>query len=309
MKELVMLCALPAAGKSTLVKEYTDRGFEKLSKDDVGSLKFDEKIETKMKLDREKIILDNTYVTKDSRKKAIELAKQYGYKVTCLHLKTSLEDAQINAVKRMIQRHGKLFMKDADYSHAKDPNMFPMAAMYKARKQFEAPTTVEGFDEVKAIPFKRSLDGYTNKALIVDYDQTLRETKSGDGYPIHPDDITILPGRAEKLKEYRDKGYILLGVSNQSGVAKGVFTYEQAEACFKKTNELLGIDIDFRFCPHKVPPITCYCRKPGVGFGVEFIEKYKLNAAETIMVGDMGSDESFAKRCGFKFIHADKFFK
>lgn len=258
---------------------------------------------------KEQIIMDSTYMTKEVRKHVLDIAKANGYKTTCVYLSTSIEDSQFNAVSRMVNRHGKLFQTQDDYTKSKDPNMFPVAALYKANKTIEKPLASEGFDEIKVVPFKRVPNGYTNKAIIFDYDGTLRQTKSGETpYPIDPDDIEILPGRTEKINELKKQGYIILGVSNQSGVAKGVFTYEMADKCFKKTNELLGIDIDYRFCSHKVPPITCYCRKPGVGFGVEFIEKYKLDPAQCIMVGDLKSDETFAKRCGFKYVHADNFF-
>ena len=42
--------------------------------------------------------------------------------------------------------------------------------------------------------------------------------------------------------------------------------------------------------------------------GVEYIEKYKLDASQCIMVGDMKVDNTFANRCGFPFVHADEFF-
>jgi hypothetical protein len=45
------------------------------------------------------------------------------------------------------------------------------------------------------------------------------------------------------------------------------------------------------------------------GFGVEFVENYKLNPDLTIVVGDQTSDKTFARRCGFRFIQADEFFK
>ena len=314
MKEIVLTCGLPAAGKSTIVNDYLKQGYEKLSRDEIGGgLEKDGKVNTKLKdwvrMGKEKIIMDSTYMNKDVRQHVIDIAKKNGYKTTCVYLATTIEDSQFNAVSRMVTRHGKLFTTADDYTKAKDPNMFPVAALYKANKVIEKPTMSEGFDEVKHIPFKRKSNGYTNKAILFDYDGTLRKTKSGDIYPTDPSDIEILPGRKEKIKELKSQGYIILGVSNQSGVAKGKLTYEMAEKCFQKTNELLDFDIDVRFCSHKVPPITCYCRKPGVGFGVEFIEKYKLDPSQCIMVGDMKSDETFAKRCGFKFMHVDKFFK
>ena len=310
MKEITLTVGLPAAGKSTIVKEYTDKGFAKLSRDEVGGglEALNDKLKDWIRMGKTQIIMDNTYVTKDSRKGVLEIAKKNGYKVTCLYVATPIEEAQYNAVSRMINRHGKLFQA-ADFKVSTDPNMFPVAALYKANKSLEKPTTAEGFDELKSIPFKRKHNGYTNKAIIFDYDGTLRVTKSGNIFPTDPDDIVALPGRTEKINQLKKEGYIILGVSNQSGVAKGQLTYEMAEKCFNKTNELLNVDIDYRFCSHSVPPIVCYCRKPGVGYGVEFIEKYKLDPSQCIMVGDMKTDETFAKRCGFKFIHADNFFK
>ena len=314
MKEIILMSALPAGGKSTIVNDYVGQGFSKLSRDEIGgSLDADGLVNTKLKdwirMGKDKIIMDGTYMTKDVRKHVIDIGKANGFKVICLYLATSIENSQVNAVTRMISRHGKLFTSQDEYVKSKDPNMFPVAVLYSANKKFEKPTMSEGFDDIKVIPFKRKNSGYTNKAVLFDYDGTLRKTKSGGIYPTDPSDIEILPGRTQKLNELKRQGYIILGVSNQSGVAKGNLTYEMADRCFKKTNELLDFDIDYRFCSHKVPPITCYCRKPGVGFGVEFIEKYKLDPSQCIMVGDMKTDETFAKRCGFKYVHADQFFK
>lgn len=44
------------------------------------------------------------------------------------------------------------------------------------------------------------------------------------------------------------------------------------------------------------------------GLGVELIEDYKLDPKQCIMVGDFNSDKTFAKRCGFKFVHSTQFF-
>ncbi len=68
------------------------------------------------------------------------------------------------------------------------------------------------------------------------------------------------------------------------------------------TNEMLGMDIDYLFCPHQAYPQVCYCRNPMPGMGVQFIEKYKLNPSQCIMVGDMKTDQTFAERCGFQKI-------
>ena len=255
-----------------------------------------------------KFLMDNTYATIESRKSIIALAKELKAKIECIWLTTSFEDAQFNACTRMVRKHGRALTPE-EMKKTKDPNDFPPVALFAYKKNFEKPTTEEGFDKVTKLPFERVKDPlYCNKALILDYDDTLRKTSDGAKYPTTPEQVVILPGRKEKLVEYSKKGYLLLGVSNQSGVAKGVFTEQAARDCFERTNELLDIEIDYLFCPHNVPPVNCYCRKPGPMNGVLHIERYKLDASQCIFVGDATTDATFATRCGFKYFHPDEFF-
>ena len=141
----------------------------------------------------------------------------------------------------------------------------------------------------------------------MDYDGTLRVSVGKEEWPEEVADVKALPGRTQILQSYLDKGYRLLGVSNQSAIAKGLDTQKVID-CFKRTNELLGLDIEYMFCPHRIPPVSCYCRKPHVGFGAYFIAKYKLDPRQCVMVGDQTTDETFAKRCGFQYQDATKFF-
>jgi HAD superfamily hydrolase (TIGR01662 family) len=311
MKEILLIAGLPAAGKSTLVKEFVAKGYFRINRDETkGSTDAQVlEVEKAFKNGITKVVLDNTYHTVESRDSIIKYARKNKVTIGCLFMGTTMEEAQFNVTSRMVKKHGKLLdLKECQAT--KDPGMFPPAALYAAKKNLIRPTISEGFNYVKVAPFIRMADKtYNKKGLLLDFDGTLRTTKSGAKYPTSPDDILILPGRREKLLEMQKQGYILLGVSNQSGVAKGDLTVEMAEACFKKTMDLLGIKFPVKFCGHSVPPIICYCRKPAPGMGVEFIEEYKLNPSECIMVGDMTSDATFAKRCGFQFVDADVFFK
>jgi len=311
MGEIVLILGYNAAGKSTLVEEFTKKGYHRVNRDELGG-KLDSlpQIVTDLyKKGTEKFVLDNTYVNIESRKSIIECGNKLGIPVGCVWLETSFEDAQFNACQRMIRKAGRL-LDPEDFKTTKDPNLFPPVALFAYKKNFQKPTLTEGFSDITKVPFVRKKDPkYKNKALILDYDDTLRETDNELGYPTKPSEVKILPGRKEKLAEYVKKGYRLLGASNQSGIAKKKLTSQQAVDCFEETNRQLGHDIEYFFCPHSIPPVVCYCRKPHPGMGVHWIEKYKLDAPQCIFVGDQTTDETFAARCGFQYIDQKDFFK
>lgn len=76
-----------------------------------------------------------------------------------------------------------------------------------------------------------------------------------------------------------------------------------------ETHPQLGLVIEHLCCPHRVPPISCYCRKPQPGMALSFIEKYDLKPSACIMVGDLGTDKTFAERLGLRFVPASEFFR
>lgn len=213
----------------------------------------------------------------------------------------------MNACLRMIKTVGYLPMPE-HIKELKNPNIFPPAAQYAYRKQFQPPTTAEGFDSVEEVPFKRVWGPeYKNKAVIFDYDGTLRESTGPKAWPENVSHVKVLPYRGPALKAWEAKGYRLLGASNQSAVAKGL-DINMVKRCFEETNHQLGVDIEYMFCPHRVPPITCFCRKPSCGIGAMFIELYKLDPSQCIMVGNEKTDETFANRCGFQYQDQSVFF-
>jgi len=308
MPKVVIVMGFNASGKSTLVKEFTDAGYFRINRDEMGGTLDGQAEHARAALSAgNNVVLDNTYPTAESRKSIIAAAKSFKATIACVWLATSFEDAQLNACLRMVAKHGKLIQPE-EFKTLKDPNTFPPAALFNYRKIFEKPTVAEGFDSVDKRAFVRKWPAdYTNKALFLDYDGTLRVSVGKQEWPEETSDVKVLPGRKEVLQDYIKKGYRLIGVSNQSAIAKGLDP-QKVHDCFKKTNELLGIEIEYMFCPHNIPPVVCYCRKPHPGMGALFISKYKLNPAECIMVGDQTTDETFAERCGFQYQDAAKFF-
>jgi len=323
MKEIVIICGIQGAGKSSHVKSYTDKGYVRLNRDEMGCNleKLNEKLISQINSGKEKFVLDNTYGTKESRKCVIDIAKKYGFKVLCIWVTTKIEDAQYNAAYRILKRYvldpaKPLFpLNDILGPNGskldKDPCNIPSIALYAYKKAFQEPTMDEGFSDIIEIDFVRKPlpSGYDNRAVILDYDGTLRKTKSGGKYPLKPEDIEILPNTKKILQKYVYEGYFLLGVSNQSGIEKGDLSETQAKACFNQTNMLIGFDIAYVYCPHHSFPIRCYCRKPLSGLGVYLVEKYKLNPNKCFYVGDSTSDKTFSNRCGFIYQNANEFFE
>lgn len=312
MKEIVIIIGYNAAGKTTLTKSYLDKGYVRVNRDTMGGSLADviEEADKQLRGGAERLVMDNTYPTVEQRAGVVKLGKKHNIPVRCVWLNTSFEDAQLNACMRMMQRIGKI-ADSTELKKLNDPNLFPPVAIFNYKKVFEKPTNAEGFSIIDKIEFKREFpkDWKNAKALIVDFDDTLRRSTGPEPYPTKPEHVELLPGRAEILQKYKDDGYLLFGASNQSGVAKKKLTHDDAVACFEATIEKLGVKFDeYMFCPHNIPPVSCFCRKPHPGIGAYFISKYQLDPSQCIMVGDQTSDKTFASRCGFRYFDQDEFF-
>lgn len=305
--EVNLIVGPPASGKTTIAKEEFGT-FPRLNRDEMGGTMAGMLPKLGILLSNcSGAVLDNLFTTAADRKPFIKLAKEYGATVNCTQINLSIEDCTINACIRMMKNYGKILTPD-EIKKSKNPNDIPPSVLFKYRKNFEKPSLSEGFDSIDIVSgYKHEFTG-TNKALILDYDGTLRGYTVGK-YPRSIDQIKILPGRKEKLAEYKANGYLLLGISNQSGIAKGEVTEAEARECFEYTNAQLGAEIKYEYCPHRIPPLTCFCRKPGIAIGVYFLTKYNLDPSACLMVGDMKSDRTFAERLGIKFVDTKEFFK
>ena len=239
-----------------------------------------------------RIVLDNTYASRKTRREVIQAARTHGFPVRCLWVSTSIEDAQTNAVWRIVNRYGGL-PSDDDITRLRraDATLFLPTAQFKYRRELEPPNESEGFSTIEVVPFVRRQDfDFVNRAVIVSCD--------------HVDDLVRL---APHLREFQDAGYKLLGISWQPQIADGKQTEEIVKAMFARECARLGLDVDIECCPHAAGPPRCWCRKPLPGLGVVFINRYQLDPAQCLYVGAGPHDSGFARRLGFTFREAADF--
>lgn len=158
-------------------------------------------------------------------------------------------------------------------------------------------------------------------ALCLDLDGTVRYSKSGE-FIEGPKDIALFEGVEEKVWQYRGEGYLIIGISNQAGVAYGFKSFLQVEAELEATLALFARN-PFHIvkqCYHhpqgKVEPYNhrSLLRKPDIGMlAIAEVDAYKAGVVvdwdNSLFVGDRPEDEECAKRAGIRFIWADEFFE
>ncbi len=139
-------------------------------------------------------------------------------------------------------------------------------------------------------------------AVFLDRDGTLIEDV---GYPRDPQLVRILPGVEEALHRLTAAGLMLVVVSNQSGIGRGIVTPEEAKAVHERFEvALAGAGVrfaDVRYCPHG-PDDGCRCRKPMPGMLRDAAGSLGISLPDSFMVGDKESDVEAGRRAGCRTV-------
>ncbi|MEH0844980.1 HAD-IIIA family hydrolase [Micromonospora sp. CPCC 205711] len=131
-------------------------------------------------------------------------------------------------------------------------------------------------------------------AVLLDRDGTLIEDVPYNG---DPEKVRPMPGAREALDRLRAAGLRLGVVTNQSGLAKGLFTAAQMRAVHARVEELLGPFDTWQICPHDDGD-GCACRKPAPGLVHRAAAALGTTPARCVMVGDIGRDVTAALAAG-----------
>lgn len=122
-------------------------------------------------------------------------------------------------------------------------------------------------------------------------------------YLADPAGVSLVPGAAQALTELRRAGFALVLVTNQSGIALGLYTLDDYHAVAARLDEVLaaeGVVFDaVHYCPHH-PDFTgpCTCRKPGTGMHRDAAAKLGIDLTRSFYVGDKATDVAPAHELG-----------
>jgi D-glycero-D-manno-heptose 1,7-bisphosphate phosphatase len=130
--------------------------------------------------------------------------------------------------------------------------------------------------------------------VLCDRDGTLIADVPFNGDPAL---VTALPTVAAGLDRLRSAGVMVGIVSNQSGVARGLVTPGQVDACNARVAELLGPFDLVLWCPHG-PDDHCDCRKPAPGLVLRAADRLGVPVGRCAVVGDIGADMGAAEAAG-----------
>lgn len=139
------------------------------------------------------------------------------------------------------------------------------------------------------------------RAVFLDRDGTIIEES---GYLSDPDGVTLLPGAADAIRRLAGAGFMIVVVTNQSGIARGYYGEQELDKVHNRLDAVLaekGAKVDaYYHCPHH-PDFgggQCGCRKPATGMALLAASEHGIDLASSYFVGDKSSDVGLGINAG-----------
>ena len=143
------------------------------------------------------------------------------------------------------------------------------------------------------------------RCVFIDRDDTIAKDVP---YCDSPEKFVLFPGIPEQIRRLNEAGFLVIMITNQSGIGRGYFSEETLRAIHDKMNreiEAAGGHIDaIYYCPHR-PDENCPCRKPKTLMGERAVRDYDIDVGKSFMVGDSDADMGFGQGLGCCTIKID----
>lgn len=143
-------------------------------------------------------------------------------------------------------------------------------------------------------PKKIKCNDEVKKAIFLDKDGTLHVDRN---MTHRLRDLELLPGAKDLVKRYHDAGYLVIIVTNQSAIGKGVYSIKTMHRFIWLLRKKLKYVDAVYYCPHRAG-VACECRKPGTGMFRRAVSDFNIDLSQSLMVGDRLSDVEAGKHAG-----------
>jgi aryl-alcohol dehydrogenase-like predicted oxidoreductase len=280
--EVVLVMGIPGAGKTRVAEDYVGRGYLRLNRDErQGSLR-----ELARSLDEsfadgaERVVLDNTYLSRASRSQVLEIAGRHGARTHCVWLDTPLAQAQVNLVERLLDRFGVLpDPAELRTASRREPGLLTPTSQMRALRELEPPEADEGFDGVERIPFVRAPSVEGTKAGVFAAAAAVQHQGWEDAVG------GALAGAPHLVFDWRPGGE----------------SDELAEAAAAVRAVVSG-PVEAAICPHGAGPPTCWCRPPLPGLPLAFARRHGVALERSSLVGTSAAHRTLATTLGAVYV-------
>jgi D-glycero-D-manno-heptose 1,7-bisphosphate phosphatase len=145
------------------------------------------------------------------------------------------------------------------------------------------------------------------KAVFLDRDGVLNEERGT--YTFRPKNFTFVEGIIPQLSRWQAEGYLLIVITNQSGIAKGIYTHKQVVDLHNYMVKKLSshnIELnDIYYCPHHPSVSACLCRKPRPLLLEKAIARYQLVPNASYLIGDKERDIKAGEQVNLRTIKVE----
>ena len=278
--EAVIVMGIPGAGKTRLAREYAERGYERLNRDERGgSLKaLATALDERLAAGARRVVLDNTYLTRAARSHVVDAAARHGLEVRCVWLRTPLAQAQVNMVERLLERFGALpTPAELRAAARKEPWLLAPTGQMRTVRELEPPALDEGFAAVEEIDFARVASAVRPGGVLVAAAALERPAWRGA--------ITAADPAAPHL---------VFDWAPDGGSA--------AEEAADVLQTAVQGPVEHAACPHPGGPPRCWCRPPLPGLALAFCRAHTLDPARSTVVGTAPAHRTLAAALGARHV-------